>query len=169
MDYSKIPANYINKAYWTALKNSGLIDEKDYYVESFEKYVVPIIPAQQVPEFNNLLPGKFYIFYDYETKPSLENWWVTEESLYLNLLSINYDQLNAIMNFTFDYFRRYQKSVGDLESDMGTDNPFKFYYFKVDAILSPEAFKNEGALRMGQIEISYSYSRDIDSENGRFI
>lgn len=166
-NYKNLAVNDINSYIWDQIKENNLLSSNDYYVESFMDNVIPIVPSQQIPEFNNLLPGKPYLVYDYETKPTMENWWVTEEILYITVISTDYDQINQIMNMISDTFRRYDDSASDINSFLNNATDFKFHYLYLDGVSSPEPFKREGAYLVGQVTICYSYSRDLDS-NGRF-
>ena len=77
-NYSPLPIFDINKYVWGQLKNNNILSENDYYVDELQTVLTPIVPAQQIPEFNNLLPGQTYLIYDYEEKPTMENWWISE-------------------------------------------------------------------------------------------
>jgi hypothetical protein len=166
-DYSSLAVFDINGYLWQKLQDVELLDKNDYYADGFDTYLVPIIPAQQIPEFNNLLPGKTYIIYDYETKPTAENWWITEEIVTYNVVSPNYDKINQILNFLQDTFRRYDSTAKDIDLSLNNNTNFVFHYFYTDKIQSPQQFKNEGGFMIGSADICYSYVRKLDSL-GRF-
>lgn len=166
-NYSKLAVYEINQFLWQKLQDSALLSKNDYYVDEFADFLTPIIPAQQIPEFNNLLPGKPYIIYDYEKKITLENWWITEEIITYSILSQNYDQINSILNFINDNFRRYDDSAKDLNNYTSSDSQFNYHFLYSDNISSPEYFKNEGGFMLGQIDICVQYTRNLDS-SGRF-
>ena len=67
VDYSRVAVYDVRNAMWLELQNANLFNSRDYTAEGFNDPLVPIIPSQQVPEFNNLLPGKTYITYHCNT------------------------------------------------------------------------------------------------------
>jgi len=52
-DYTKVAVYDIRMAIWDELKNAGILDPNDYYPDGFTDPLIPIVPSQQVPEFNN--------------------------------------------------------------------------------------------------------------------
>jgi hypothetical protein len=166
-NYSSLAVFDINGYLWQKLQDAEILDKGNYYAEGFDTYLTPIIPAQQIPEFNNLLPGHTYIIYDYETKPTAENWWITEEILTYSVVSADYDKVNEILNFLQDTFRRYDSTAADLNLDLNNNTNFVFHYFYTDKIQSPQHFKNEGGFMIGSADICYSYVRKLNNL-GRF-
>jgi len=157
--YDKLASRDIRYFLWEAFKTSGLFNENDYIADGFDVPLVPIIPSQQIPEFNNLLPGKPYIYYDFEVLPSEENWWVTEEMMTLYVVSSNYDFINKVNNFILDIFRRYDESALWINYSFTEQNGFKFHFIRIESISSPFPFESEGGLLGSEIKINYSYSR----------
>ena len=144
------------------LWNSGILDKNDYIADGFCEPLVPIIPSQQVPEFNNLLPGKTYVIYDYDVLPYNENWWVTEETMTLNIVSSDFDLINKMNNYLTDIFRRHDESALIINNYFKETNLHKFHYIKIDSITAPKPFISEGGLLGGEIQLMYSYSRLTD-------
>jgi hypothetical protein len=166
-DYSSIASHDIRLHLWDQLKSNNILTESDYYADGFTQPLIPIIPSQQVPEFNNLLPGKTYITYEVETLPMEVSWWMTNELITLMVVSPDYDQINKIMNFITDLMRRYDESVTDFRGSTIFSNNFLFHYTSINKIKSPAPMKQEGGLRVGSISILYCYSRKLD-DSGRF-
>lgn len=162
-DYTKLAVYDVNAFLWQKLQDAGLFDDNDYYVDSFGTNLTPIIPAQQIPEFNNLLPGKTYFVYDYDVKPTVESFWITEEVITYTLFSQSYDKLNQIMNFMQDTFRRYDETAKDIKIYLAESSPFDYHFLYTDRIVSPQHFQNEGGFMMGEVDICISYARRIDS------
>ena len=168
-DYTALAVYDVRKYIWDQLQASGILNVQDYYADGFNTALVPLIPSQQLPEFNNLLPTATYIVYDYEILPTSEMWWMTHESLDLMVVSLYHDKINTILNFLFDLFRRYDESAKDLfKSSTLFSNNFEFKYTAVESVKAPTPFKNEGDRMVGHINIQYGYCRKLDS-NGRFI
>lgn len=166
-DYQSLAINDIRAYLWEQLVAADILNENDYYADGFDAPLIPIIPAQQVPEFNNLLPGKTYIVYDYEVLPIQQDWWNIDESVDFMILSTQYDEIQKIMNFMTDIFRRYDDSATEVRNSNILSNNFIFHYTAVTGIKSPQAMKHEAGLRMGQITIFYCYNR-IEQDLGRF-
>jgi hypothetical protein len=166
-DYNDLAIFAMRNYIWQKIQDAGILSANDYYVDSLGTYLVPIIPSQQVPEFNNLLPGKTYIVYDFEVKRIPVQWWMTEELLTLSAFSQNYDVLNQINNLYNDLFRRYDESASDINAYLNGNTNFMFHHTLIDNIFSPEPYTTEGDYQSAQTMITYSYSRKTGG-NGRF-
>jgi hypothetical protein len=160
--YSKIAFSDIRSYMWEELKNSGVVSINDYWSEPLNAYLNPIIPAQQVPEFQNILPGVPYIVYDIETDSYDDEFWICQETANLYVVSINYEKIYEILEFLKDIFRRFDQSAHDVNNFI---NPsiFRFLKIYVDGLLSPEYGDEEGGIQAGTIKISYQYVREIDN------
>lgn len=165
--YNSIASSDIRNYIWQAIKDEEILDENDYYADGFATSLVPIIPAQQVPEFTNLLPGRTYMLYDFEVKTISPQWWIVDESFTLTVISQNFEIINQITNLMQDLFRRYDDSATEINAQLDTDADFRYMHTVVDSIMSPEPFSAEGDYQIGSVTISYCYTRNID-ENGRF-
>jgi len=166
-DYNKLASANIRAYIWQKIQDAGLLDINNYYADGFDEALVPIIPTQQVPEFNNLLPGKPYLIYDFEVKTIPVQWWMTDEMMTLAIFSQDYELINRITNLMNDLFRRYDESAADVNSFLAGDTQFIFHHILIDSIFSPEPYSAEGDFQTGQVVISYSYSRKTDGK-GRF-
>lgn len=166
-DYKILAAAEIRKYIWDNIKEAEILDENDYYADGFNTALIPIIPTQQVPEFNNLLPGKTYLIYDFEIKTIPVQWWMTEESMTITTISQNYEVINEINNLIQDLFRRYDESAADLNAYLNGNTNFMYHHIMIDSIMSPEPFSTEGDYQMASTVFTYSYSRKTDG-NGRF-
>ena len=166
-DYTSIASSDIRKYIWKAIQDANILDQNDYYVDSMIDPLVPIIPTQQVPEFNNLLPGKTYMIYDFEVKNVPVQWWMTEEAFTLTVISQNYEVINQVTNLIHDLFRRYDESAGDLNNYLAGNSNFIYHHIMIDSIMSPEPFSSEGDYQMASVMFSYNYSRKTDVK-GRF-
>ena len=165
--YSQIASADMREYIWQKIQDAGLLNPQNYYADGFNDTLVPIIPSQQIPEFNNLLPGKTYMIYDWEVKTVPVQWWMTEEALSISVISQNYEKINELTNFMHDLFRRYDESAADINAYFSGNNSFIFHHTMIDSVMSPEPFSSEGDYQIGTISISYNYSRKTGS-NGRF-
>lgn len=167
-DYTRVASYDIIGAIWTELKNANILSENDYMAEGFFEALVPIFPAQQIPEMNNMLPGKPYLTYDISQKNYGVQWWLSEESIFLEVISRNGAQIQTIINFLIDIFRRYDESARDINIELTPNSPFRFLWFKLESADPVQSFKDEGGFMSGTISIGYAYTRDLDPITGRY-
>lgn len=166
-DYSKIASSDMRQFIWDQILSAELLDENDYYADGFSEALIPIIPTQQIPEFNNLLPGKTYLIYDFEVRPVPVQWWMTEENMTISVMSQNYDVVNEITNLLLDLFRRYDESAVDINGYFEGDSEFMYHHISIDSVMSPEPYSTEGDYVIGSVIFTYSYSRKTGAD-GRF-
>lgn len=166
-DYKKNARAVINSFLWDELKNSEILDEDQYRPDNFTKSVIPIIPSQEVPEFNNLMPDLPYIVYDYEVEGYGDKWWICEEILTYTIISNKVSEVVEIMEFMVDLFRRVDESGKDLQNFNPSDNLLIFYTTELESASGPAPIELEGGRAAGVVEISYKYSRYLEP-NGRF-
>lgn len=174
VDYTRIAAFDIRDFMWSQLQEAGLFDPNDYNADGFDTLLVPIIPSQQVPEFNNLLPGKTYITYDIIQKNYGVQWWISDENMVLQIISRDNGQIIAISNFLTDLFRRYEFSAGDINfAAESSGSPFKFLYCRLESANPVQPFIDEGGFMSGDFSINYTYTRSVDegtvANSGRYI
>lgn len=173
VDYSRVAAFDVRSAMWAELQRVGLLDPQDYYADGLPDPIVPIIPSQQVPELNNLLAGKTYLTYDIIQKNYGVQWWISEESMVLQIFSRDNKKILAISNFLTDLFRRYELSARDINDVAHAANsPFKFLYFRLESANPVQPFIDEGGNMGGDFAIAYTYTREVDegiNNTGRYI
>jgi hypothetical protein len=167
MSYEKIAAYEVRDIIWRELRDFGVLDINDYYADGFMDPLVPIIPAQQIPEFNNNLPGKTYIVYDVSMKLIPVQFWMIEETMTLDVVSRDPKEIQKIINFLIDIFRRYDLSAREVNESTASTT-FNYHYFKIDSADPVQAFQHEGGFMNGTIAISYGYSRETNAE-GRYL
>lgn len=167
-DYNKNARTIINKFLWDEISSSGILDPEDYRPDGFTKTVIPIFPAQQIPETNNLLGDLSYIIYDYSIDSYSDQWWICEETMLYTIVSTSISKISEISEFMVDLFRRKDISGKEVQSFNTEKNLVKFYSVCLESVSSPEPFDSEGGRMAGTVEITYKYSRIVDSE-GRFV
>ena len=166
-DYSALAINDVKSYLWNQIVAQELLDANDYYADGLSIPLIPIIPAQQIPEFNNLLPAKTHIIYTYDMAAIPQNWWMMTDVINFMVVSPDYEKIQQLLNFMVDLFRRYDESAVNVQNSSIISNTFLFHYTSVSTVISPEPLDEEGGLRMGRITIRCNYSRIADS-NGRF-
>lgn len=165
--YAKVASSQIRSYIWSKIAEAKILDIQNYYADGFDAPLIPIIPSQQVPEFNNLLPGQTYLIYEFEVKTVPVQWWMTEEMMTISVMSQNFEDVNEITNLLHDLFRRYDESAKDINDFLGGTSNFIFHHTLIDSIVSAEPYSSEGNYQIGSISFSYSYSRKTGA-NGRF-
>ena len=169
VDYTRIASYDVRQAILTELKSHGYFKTQDYMADGLTLPLEPMIPAQQIPEFINLLPGKPFIVYDVVQKIRSVQWWILEDSMTLEIASTNAKDIQTMINILIDLLRRYDQSANDINLNLATTSPFKFHFFHIDSTDPVQSFQNEGGLMSGVLTFSYSYSREVDSNTGRYI
>jgi hypothetical protein len=173
IDYSRVAAFDVRNAIWSQLQSAGLLNANDYIADGFNTPLVPIIPSQQVPEFNNLLPGKTYITYDILQKHTGVQWWISEEVMVMQIVSRSNSQILSISNFLTDLLRRYELSAADINDVAHSANsPFKFFYFRLESANPIQPFIDEGGFMSGDFSFVYTYTRQVDegiNNTGKYI
>jgi hypothetical protein len=168
-DYSLSAVYDIRNAMWKELTDAGIFDINNYYADGLPEAIIPIIPAQQIPELINLLPGQDFIVYHVEQKKTGIQWWVTQESIILDIVSNKTDRIMTITNFLTDLFRRYDLSAKTINADVDSSSPFTYLYFNIELSNPIQMFTDEGGYMSGDFTVGYAYTRDIGDEyTGRF-
>ena len=159
-DYTKMAFSDIRSYLWANLKSELVLDENDYYVDKFNMKMNPIIPSQQIPEFQNLLPGVPYIVYDIEVMDEYgEEFWVNEELVTLVIVGDSYQKIYQIMELIKDLFKRYDVSAMDINNYTGQPT-YNFLKTSIKGSMSPSV-GSEGDGQFGTIDILYCYTRSI--------
>jgi len=166
-DYTQNARYVINSFLWEELKDNNVLNENDYRPDGFTKSIIPIVPSQELPEFNNLLPNKTYLLYDYEIEGYSDDWFICEESMIYSIISTDYSKISQITELMIDLFRRVDVSGKDVQLFNPKDDLIKFYSVSLEGASSPTPFESEGSTMIGQVQISYKYSRVL-GDNGRF-
>jgi len=168
VNYKYVASYDIRKNFLNELIAKGLINLNDYIADGFSSPLEPIIPAQQVPEFNNMLPGKTYVIYDITQSHGDTQWWMSEDVITFDIVSRDPSEIQTILNLATDLFRRYDDSAKDINLSLIASSPYKYHYFKVESSDPVQAFANEGGFMNGIISIRYAYTRQLDSVTGRY-
>jgi hypothetical protein len=167
MSYDQVAAYEVRNIIWKDLIDWGMLDITNYYADGFVDPLIAIIPAQQIPEFNNNLPGKTYIVYDISIKAIPVQWWMMEETITLDVVSRDAKEIQKIINFLIETFRRYDVSAREIGLSLNS-SVFNYYYFKIDSADPVQSFQHEGGFMNGTISISYGYSRETNGL-GRYL
>lgn len=169
-DYTKVASYEIRNFLWSKLQTASLMNPSTYTADGFQTPLVPIIPAQQVPEFNNLLPGKTYIIYDItQSRTRNTNFWVTEESITFEIVSKNAAEIQTLVNFISDLFRRYENSAAEINAFIAQNSKFSFLWSNLESADPVQPYLDEGGFMTGLITIQYAYTREVDGLTGKYL
>jgi hypothetical protein len=158
-DYTAMAFSNIRSYIWAQLQAEEILDADDYWVDKMNTKLNPIIPSQQIPEFQNLLPGVPYIIYDIETVDYGQQFWICEEVATLTIVGDGYLKIYSISELIKDLFRRYDASAYDLNNNL-IDKSFRFLKTHVSGILSPD-IGAEADNQTASIELTYCYTRNL--------
>lgn len=156
----------IRRHLWAELIDSGLLSEEDYYSDQINDNVIPVIPVQQAPEFNQFLSGKTHIVYDKIGLSYEENWMICCEKILFTVYSTDVSEINSIRNLMLDAFRRMDQSAKDVNASKST--PLLIFFNIMVAEISPtEPSQELQGFMSTDVILEVKYARDVDSE-GRF-
>lgn len=167
-DYKYVASYDIRKTLLNELIDKGIIDLNDYLADGFTQPLQPIIPAQQVPEFNNMLPGKTFVIYDITQSHGATQWWMSEDVITFDVVSRDPTEIQTIINLATDLFRRYDDSAREINLSLVASSPYTYHYFKVESADPVQAFANEGGFMNGMLSVRYAYTRELDPVTGRY-
>src|SRR6476661_3025998 len=100
MKYDLNGVHVLNKYIWTQLQSKGLMSAADY------NNLVPIIPTQQEPVFNDMTAGKPFIVYTYLVSAYDTDIWANIEQVTYRIFSDDERKLRQISNFLIDLCKR---------------------------------------------------------------
>lgn len=158
----------IRKYLWNNLCSYGIFDPDDYYSDSLNETIIPIIPVQQSPEMSHFLSGKKHIIYDKVGMSYEDNWLICCEQILFTIYSTDVSEIAEIRNLMTDLFRRMDDSARDVNRSDNINDKFKFHSIFV-ADISPTAPSEElQGFLSADITLEVKYSR-ITNQVGRFL
>jgi len=166
-DYTQNARTVLNSFLWSELQSEGILKSKNYRPDGSTKALVPIVPVQELPEFNNLISDQPYILYDYEVEGYGDQWWICEERMLYSIVGTSISKISEITEFMIDLFRRLDDSGKDVQLSNSKDDILRFYSIGLQSATAPTPFESEGGRMIGTVEITYKYSRILD-DSGRF-
>ena len=158
----------IRKYLWENLVTIGIFDDNEYYNDSLNSVIIPIIPVQQAPEMNQFLSGKKHIVYDKVSTSYDSNWLICNEQLLFTIYSIDVSEINEIRNFMTDLFRRMDESAQDINRWADLSNKFKFHSIYIADISTTAPSEELQGFMSTDVILDVKYSR-ITNSVGRFL
>jgi hypothetical protein len=166
IDY-KIDAMFeLRKFLWKELKSSGIFNPYDYYSDSLGREIVPLVPVQQSPEFDQFLNGKKHIVYDKIGLSYEENWLICCEKILFTIYSTDVTEIYEIRNLMLDLFRRMDESAKDANLAKETNKLIFHSIHVVETSPIDPSVELKGFMSTDVI-LEVKYSRTTDG-TGRF-
>lgn len=167
VNYKDSAVNRLRTYLWAIMQEDGILNKDDYIADGFDQPLVPIIPVQEIPEFNNLVGDKTYIVYSFETEEYGDDWWICRDNITFSIISRDYSKSIEIINYLIDVFRRMDESARDINNYLTDAIKFKFFSTYINSVQSPAPTEEEGGRMISEVSVAVKYSRYLDS-NGRF-
>jgi len=152
----------LNKYLWAELQKSNLMGEYDY------NGLVPIIPTQQVPVFNDMAAGKAFIVYTYLVASYDVDLWANVEQVTYRIYSDDERKLRQISNLLIDLCKRFDWTAADVNKWIdgyatpdGDEKKFEFKYVQVVGSTSPEPFAQEGGRQNASVTVRMAFVHDM--------
>lgn len=158
----------IRKYLWEQLATIGIFDDGEYYNDTLNAVVIPIIPVQQSPEMNQFLSGKKHIVYDKVSTSYDSNWLICNEQILFTIYSVDVSEINEIRNFMTDLFRRMDESAQDINRWANLSDKFKFHSIYIADISATAPSEELQGFMSTDVILDVKYSRITDSV-GRFL
>lgn len=155
----------LNKFIWASLVREGLMTAADY------SGLVPIIPTQQQPVFNDMASGKPFLVYTYMVATVDVDLWANVEQVTYRIFSDDERKLRQITNFIIDLCKRYDWTAAEINSwlDGNTTMPvdaddrrFDFKYVQVVGSTSPEPAAQEGGRQNSSVSVRMAFTHDTN-------
>ena len=160
-------AHVLNKFVWQKLKESEIMVPSNY------GGLIPIIPSQQVPVFNEFPTSTPYIVYTYTNMGYDSDFWADREQILYRVYSDNERQIRQITNFLIDLLKRYDWTAEEINdwitqfaSTDGDEKKFNFYWTQVVSSIGPEPYATEGGRQAGSVSVSYVYTHNQEGRPG---
>lgn len=154
----------LNKFIWSSLVAEGIMSDTDY------SGLVPIIPTQQVPVFNDMAAGKPFIVYTYMVASYDVDLWANVEQVTYRIFSDDERKLRQVTNFLIDLCKRYDWTASDVNSWLDNaglpadsdDRKFDFKYVQVVGSTSAEPFSQEGGRQDSSVTVRMAFTHDVN-------
>lgn len=156
----------VRRLLWNEMVDSGIIDVDDYYSDNISETIIPIIPIQQQPEFDQFLNGKKHVVYDKISQSYSSDWWICDEKILFTIYATSVDEVNIMRNLIIDVFRRMDDSARDLNEASNTDK-IKFFNALVLDISPTGPSEELQGFYATDVVLEIKYAR-ITDESGRY-
>lgn len=163
--YKLTGAHALNAFTQAKLVEAGLITLADY------KGLVPIIPAQQQPEYTNLAKGIPFIVYNYAQEGTYQDWWLEHEQVAYVIYTDDANKIRDIINYLNKLYRRFDWSAQEINTWLAANGSaaqkaFDFKYVRVVNASSLEPATEEGGRHSALIVLHACFTDNLDTHTG---
>lgn len=152
----------LNKFIWHRLKDAQIMDAQDY------DGLIPIIPTQQIPVFNNLGTSVPFIVYTYTNSGPDVDFWTEREQIVYRVYSDNERQIRQITHFLIDLLKRWDWTadevndyIREFSSTDGDEKKFNFLWTSIVSTIGPEPAVTEGGRQASSVTVRTSFTHDV--------
>lgn len=156
----------LNKFIWAKLVQDLQMSKADY------NNLVPIIPTQQEPVFNDMPSGRPFLVYTFIVNGYDPDLWANVEQVTYRIYSDDERRLRQVTNYIVDLCRRYEWSADELNdwlyNDAGLpvdsdDRKMEFKFVQVVGATGPEPARSEGGRQFSTVSVRMTYTTDTGS------
>jgi len=166
--YDLAATHVVNKFLWSRLSADFGMSKSQYHD------LVPIIPTQQVPIFNDLPSGRPFIVYNYINVGYSDDFYTDTEQVSYRIYGDKEGQLRNIHHYIVDLFKRYDwaaQEINNYVSSMATtdgdEHAFDFKYTTVVMATSPEPTTEEGGRQVAMATVRINYTHETQGIPGQ--
>lgn len=161
-DFAYAAVYDVNKYLWGKLVSGGVLSASDYSTTDFGIAIVPIVPAQEIPELANHFDNKAYLVYDVMTVTSdagnNDEWWLTKDEVTYGIYCPDYAKVTEIANCITDAMVKQDESARAIRLTAGISGKFYFHNCDVPWVDIQKGPKQEAGRFTGTIQVTYNYS-----------
>jgi hypothetical protein len=166
-DYLKSGVHVLNAWLWTKLDNFvwNEVDRAFAFYDS--SGLIPIIPAQEEPEFVNAAQSAPFIVYNYiVTSKTGNQFYMMGDRISYVIYDSDESRLRAIFNYLNDLLYREDWTAQDINS-AGVDGQFNALRVTHVNAFGPDAYDDEGGRRSAVVNVVFEYAREMDDRGLR--
>lgn len=158
----------LNKFIWHKLEQDMNYSKIDY------NGLVPIIPTQQEPLFNDLPSGRPFFVYTFMVSGYDPDLWAHIEQVTYRIYSDDEKRLRQVGNYLTDLCRRYDWTAEELNTWIqgeallpvdADDRKFEFKFVQVVGFTGPEPSSSEGGRQFSTVTVRMTYTYPEINQN----
>lgn len=167
-NYDLNGVHVLNKFIWASLRTGLGMTEADY------RGLIPIIPTQQVPVFNDMPSGLPFLVYTFLVAGYDTSLWANVEQVTYRIFSDDERRLRQVTNYLVDLCKRYEWTAEDI-NDWVDNNPtlfpmddddqkVEFKFVQVVGATSPEPTGQEGGRQFSTVTIRMVFTHPVTNQ-----
>lgn len=162
-NYATVAIHEVNKWVWYRLQNDLPDDFSAYLVGGPMAGIRPIIPSQQVSEFNNIETGAPFIVYTYTLTGGGDSWWMHADNIVYTIYDADEARLRRIQNYLNTLLRRLDYAASEANTYLNLTPPtaFDIKYIGLTGGSGPDPYTAEGGRQGAMLTFRIEYTVDI--------